>query len=512
MHKEMRESMSNNDKLSQALQRVYKIVESKGKVHILQTKEITRSDREILTKNRWLQEIIRGWYLLVRPDVGPGESSAWYANFWDFIKVYLKYHYGNQYCLSAEHSLDLHIGKTTIPKQVVIMAKGGSGTPVKLPFDTSLFVYSSKGKIPEERVKIRNLFVMPLPFALCKASPSYFLLHEEDAEIVLLSIREPSELIHTIIKHNFVRAAGRIVGAFSFLGKQEMADAIKKGVTDSGIVVQEHNPFEREKPFLMGMKPKSPCAARIELMWFRYRKKIISLLPSPPGIPTDSELYLRNVEEIHTQDAYHSLSIEGYQVSLELIHKVENGEWNPDQYTEDAQYRNALTVRGYYEAFLEVKKSIIKVIKGDLPGEVAKEDLPLWFRRLFLPFVETKILKQEDLWGYRHHQVYIRNSRHTPLSKDHLLDAMETLYNCLINEDHASVRAILGHFIFVYIHPYMDGNGRIGRFLMNVMLASGGYPWTVIKVENRKQYFQTLESASVDNDIEPFANFIASEM
>jgi hypothetical protein len=38
----------------------------------------------------------------------------------------------------------------------------------------------------------------------------------------------------------------------------------------------------------------------------------------------------------------------------------------------------------------------------------------------------------------------------------------------------AGVRVVLGHFIFVYIHPYMDGNGRMGRFLMNVMLAGGG--------------------------------------
>jgi Fic family protein len=43
-----------------------------------------------------------------------------------------------------------------------------------------------------------------------------------------------------------------------------------------------------------------------------------------------------------------------------------------------------------------------------------------------------------------------------------------------------SVRVVLGHFVFVYIHPYIDGNGRMGRFLMNLMLASGGYPWAVI--------------------------------
>jgi len=55
----------------------------------------------------------------------------------------------------------------------------------------------------------------------------------------------------------------------------------------------------------------------------------------------------------------------------------------------------------------------------------------------------------------------------------------------------------------------MDGNGRIGRFLMNVMMAAGGYPWIVIPVEERNQYMSGLESASVRGDIVPFAKFLA---
>ena len=54
----------------------------------------------------------------------------------------------------------------------------------------------------------------------------------------------------------------------------------------------------------------------------------------------------------------------------------------------------------------------------------------------------------------------------------------------------------------------MDGNGRVGRFLMNTMMASGGYPWTVIPVTDRNAYVNTLEKASVGEDIAPFANFL----
>jgi hypothetical protein len=47
---------------------------------------------------------------------------------------------------------------------------------------------------------------------------------------------------------------------------------------------------------------------------------------------------------------------------------------------------------------------------------------------------------------------------------------------------------------------------------MNAMLASGGYPWTVIRVEDRDAYMKALESASVDGNIGPFATFIAERV
>ncbi len=85
---------------------------------------------------------------------------------------------------------------------------------------------------------------------------------------------------------------------------------------------------------------------------------------------------------------------------------------------------------------------------------------------------------------------------------------MPALFDLLDAEAEPSVRVVLGHFVFVYIHPYMDGNGRMGRFLMNVMLASGGYPWTIIPLERRDDYLAGLESASVRHDIRPFAAFV----
>jgi len=87
---------------------------------------------------------------------------------------------------------------------------------------------------------------------------------------------------------------------------------------------------------------------------------------------------------------------------------------------------------------------------------------------------------------------------------------MPAFFDLLKEEKEASVRVVLGHFFFVYIHPYMDGNGRLGRFVMNVMCSSGGYPWTIVPVEKRDTYMAALEEASVRQNITPFSKFIGS--
>ncbi len=56
----------------------------------------------------------------------------------------------------------------------------------------------------------------------------------------------------------------------------------------------------------------------------------------------------------------------------------------------------------------------------------------------------------------------------------------------------------------------MDGNGRIARFIMNSQFISGGYSWTIVPVENRKEYMAALEKASVNGDISDFALFLLS--
>ncbi|KAA6327930.1 hypothetical protein EZS27_023127 [termite gut metagenome] len=193
-----------------------------------------------------------------------------------------------------------------------------------------------------------------------------------------------------------------------------------------------------------------------------------------------------------------------------MIEKVKSGNWKPDEDSSDAEQRNAMATRGYWQAFQAVKESIKKILKGDNPSEIADNDHRVWYRELFVPSVAAGLLKPSDLAGYRTNQVYIRGSMHTPLSPDAVRNAIPVLFDLLKNEPDARVRAVLGHFVFAYIHPYADGNGRIARFLMNAMFISGGYDWTIIPVERRKEYMVALEKASTSEDITDFTVFLSS--
>jgi hypothetical protein len=244
-------------------------------------------------------------------------------------------------------------------------------------------------------------------------------------------------------------------------------------------------------------------------MWRRMRIAIIDHFPESPGLPEHQAEYLERVDEVYVNDAYNSLSIEGYRVTPELIEKVKTGDWKPDTNAMDNEHRNAMSARGYWQAFQAVRESIISVLSGANPGLVAYNDHSRWYRELFAPSVAAGIIKASDLAGYRNDRVYIKGSKHIPLNADAVRDAMPAFFDLLQDEKNPAVRAVLGHFVFTYIHPYMDGNGRIARFLMNCMLAAGGYSWTVIPLEKRNEYMNALEKASVEQEIVPFTRFIA---
>src|SRR5690606_40579119 len=139
------------------------------------------------------------------------------------------------------------------------------------------------------------------------------------------------------------------------IGRVRIADDIVDTMRTAGYDVRESDPFAEVPELSLPPREPSPYVNRMRLMWQAMRGPVAEAFPASPGHPADVEAYLTQVEEIYVSDAYHSLSIEGYRVSPELIERVRTGAWNPDGNEDDRERRNAMAARGYYEAFQAVQ-------------------------------------------------------------------------------------------------------------------------------------------------------------
>lgn len=495
------------EKLAQSLEKLQELQDA-DKVAI-RSSALSRIHRERLVKNGFLNEVMKGWYIPARPDQHAGESTAWYASFWAFCAGYLADRFGSDWCLSPEQSLNLHVGDRTVPQQLIVRSSTGSNNITPLPQNTSILDFSAALPPKNDIEQKGQLNLVRLPAALISSSRNYFRNNATNARAALATISDASELLPLLLAGGHTIVAGRLAGGFRNIGRDRIADDILKTMKGADFDCREENPFINVPSINFGRTDRSPYVNRIKLIWNDMKDPILKIFPKPLGVPKDIDKYLEQVQEIYVTDAYHSLSIEGYRVSRDLIEKVRLGNWNPDADAKDREHRDALAARGYWQAYQAVRQSLFRVLTGENAGLVADEGHGDWFRELFAPSVAAGILRPADLAGYRDGQAYIRHSMHVPPNAEAVRDMMPTFFELLQNETEPGVRVVLGHFVYVYIHPYMDGNGRTGRFMMNLMLASGGYPWTVIPVERRAEYLSSLETASTKQDIAPFASFLA---
>ena len=478
----------------------------------IRSEELGRTDRERLVRNGFLRPVMKGWYIAARPDEAAGESTAWYASFWGFCSEYLTARFDEAWCLSPEQSLLLHAGNWTVPRQLLVRADGGSNRPVTLLHGTSLLDARQALPAGNAQTMLDTMRVYSVDSALIAASPSFFTSYPTDARAILAVQRDATGLLTRLLAGNHTAIAGRLAGAFRNIGADRIADDLLSAMRAAGHEVRETDPFGSRLDGFIFQREPSPYVHRIRLMWEKMRHDIKGRLPVPPAKRNDIQAYLASVDELYVTDAYHSLSIEGYRVTRDLIARIRDGQWNPERNQTDREHRDAMAARGYFQCFTAVKQSVSRVLSGENPGQVADDDHSAWYRAMFGPSVETGLIDAATLAGYRSGQVYIRGSQHRPLNVEAVRDTMPAFFDLLREESDPAVRIVLGHFIFVYIHPYIDGNGRMGRFLMNVMMAAGGYPWTVINVDQRDTYMKALEAASVDQDVIPFADFMAEQI
>jgi hypothetical protein len=476
--------------------------------HVLRSADLPRMDRQRLQASGFIQEVVRGWYLPSRPDEKAGSSSAWFAGMREFIAGYCEERFGADWHVSPDQSLMLRTGERSLPRQLQVWASAANNQPVKLPHDYSLFLYRAPKLCESEGSHdAGGLRLATLPAALMAVGPAFFAQQPLAARIALASLEDVTELLRPLLDGGHVHIAGRLAGGMRAIGRSQVADDILETMRSVNMTVTESMPFVVVPAQLPAGRPESPYVQRLRLMWQQMRQTVIDEFPDPDEVPGDVQDTLTQVEERYVTDAYHSLSIEGYRVTPDLIEKVRNGQWQPDG--DDIKARDAMAAKGYFEAHLKLKDYIEATIRTKPSSWPLHEALSSWYRALFSPSVTAGILKPSDLAGWRNDQVFIRGALHVPLSKEAVRDCMPVFFELLASEPHSAVRAVLGHFFFVYIHPYMDGNGRLARFIFNAMLVTGGYVWTIVPLQQRRPYMAALEQASSYQNVKPLAKFFA---
>lgn len=470
--------------------------------------DLRKADQTRLLRAGWLTPIVRGWYLSSRPEVDAGETTAWHGTWREFIARYAHKRFGDQWYLSPEISLLEQTAASLTSKQVIIHTRAGQNNVTPLVHGWTVMDYKPPALAPDDEVVVRDgLRLLSIPYALTQVSESFFRTQKASAQIALGLLPDTSDLARILLDEGKPVVGGRVQAALRAVGRGRAANDLKKTLEAGGYRVTETDPFETPPVLVAPSIKRSPYVMRMHTMWASMRESAIQPFDAPPAAPASPHAYLADLDARYVNDAYNSLSIEGYSVTLELIERVRSGKWDPQG--KDKKSRDAMAAKGYSIAHDAVRESIRKILKGGNAGAVLRDSLAEWNRALWTPSVQAGILKPSELAGYRNGPVYIRNADHVPPPREAVRDCMPDFFDLLKEEQHPAARAVLGHFVFVFIHPYMDGNGRLGRFIMNAMLASGGYPWTVIPVKRRPDYLRTLNQASAHGNIGPFAKFLA---
>ena len=112
---------------------------------------------------------------------------------------------------------------------------------------------------------------------------------------------------------------------------------------------------------------------------------------------------------------------------------------------------------------------------------------------------------------YRNVEVRITGAKHKPPVPNEMYQQIKNFYADMPYKENGNdiELAAWTHAEFVKIHPFVDGNGRTSRMIMNYQLMVSGFLPVSIAKENRLEYFEALEAYAVDGNLNPFAEMIA---
>ena len=216
------------------------------------------------------------------------------------------------------------------------------------------------------------------------------------------------------------------------------------------------------------------------------KEKLKILLQNPNN---QKEMY----KWLKTELAYTSNAIEGNTLTRKETELV----------IDDGITSTSKPIKDYIEA-INHAKAFEKIIVFLKENKNINENFILDIHKIILTGLDN-----DNAGFYRNCRVRISGSTVIMPNPLKVPDLMINFYNWLDeNMDNEPLTAILAHLKFVSIHPFVDGNGRCARLLMNTILLQFGFVPIVIRPTDRKRYLSVIENYQLKGDEKPYTNFM----
>jgi len=211
--------------------------------------------------------------------------------------------------------------------------------------------------------------------------------------------------------------------------------------------------------------------------------------------PLSSEMVKNLREDLIVRWTYNSNAIEGNTLTLNetkvALEGITIGGKNLREHFEAINHKEAIL---FVESLVQKEQSLSEYTIKSLHALILKN------------------IDDKNAGSYRNINVLISGATHRPPSNIEVPPKMEAFikwYNTTAQNLHPIERACRVHVDFVAIHPFVDGNGRTSRLLMNFELMKSGFPPVVIKVENRLAYYEALDKAHTLGEYNEFIDLVS---
>ncbi|HET7229955.1 MAG TPA: Fic family protein [Longimicrobium sp.] len=455
-----------------------------------------------------------GWVVLGGANSDPG--AALRRNYWPLVRILL-----SRYAPAAIDRISavrLHVGEShLLPVLFIVQGANASRRTVEVVPGLSVEIRQNPDLTLEQVTEVTAGGV-PIPVL----SPARTLL-----SLTVGDVRDNRDLVLAWLR-SLVVARPDLEAAYAAAPRHVLLARIGHLAADIGnrrlatqigeLLAAEHrNPVSRTHTRVGGeivIPPYIISQPSLREPWAdRFRARLARAAEVAGPITREAEIpplsrsqVLSRARRAKLEDTYHSTTIEGYRITRDDVRAVEEGVQQRGKSPEEIERLMAL--QGYAQAF---ERTLELIGDAEVPAgaRISEGDLLDLHLELWSPSIDAGILSASDLRGWRRDPVYIRGSDHVPPSPAKLPTLMRVLVDDLNGlEAGPIVRAVVAHWGFVHLHPFMDGNGRVSRLLMNWVLGAGGIPWTTIRAEERDRYFGALETAHIREDYAPFAEFI----